>query len=102
MRILLSVSVLALSLLAIAADEPTTAAGFLKRGNDRYMKGKFAEAIKDYSECLRLEPKNIEALDGRGNAHFMAGKFAESVADFDAQVKLDPKLFNGHWRRGIS
>jgi lipoprotein NlpI len=87
---------------ALAFEEPKTAADFLKRGKQRFEKRDFTAAVKDFTECLRLDPRNTEALDARGSGHFMLGKFKESVADFDAYLKLVPKQANHHWRRGIS
>jgi lipoprotein NlpI len=95
---------LALALLPAAADtpEPKTAKDWLRRANEEYGRRKYAAAILSYSNCLKLEPDNTDALDGRGNAHFMRGKFAESVADFNRVIELRPEQANGHWRRGIS
>ena len=93
---------LALAGTALALDEPKTAAEYLKRGRQRYGKRDFSGAVKDFGECLRLDPRNTEALDSRGNAHFMLAEFEKSVADFDGYLKLVPKDANGHWRRGIS
>lgn len=102
MRCLATLSALVCLAVTSTADEPKDAAGYLKRGIERQGKRKFDEAIRDFTECLKLDPKNLEALDRRGSTYFFAGKFNESVADFDAQIKLDPKLADGHWRRGIS
>ena len=99
---LLALSALLVLCTVSAADEPSDTAGFLRRGDAHYGKRQFADAVKDYTACLKLDPKNAEALHHRGSAHFMVGKFAESVADFDAEIKLRPRVANGHWQRGIS
>src|SRR5262245_54997924 len=92
-----------LSILATADDaDPKTANGWLKRGAELFSKRKFADAVKAYTECLKLDPKNATALDSRGSTYFMLGKFKESVADFDSYIQLKPAEANGHWRRGIS
>ncbi len=87
---------------ALAFEEPKTADDYLKRGSQRFGKRDFKGAVEDFTECLRLQPRNAKALDARGSAYFMLAKFKESVADFDAYLKLEPKQANGHWRRGIS
>jgi lipoprotein NlpI len=98
---MLSALVVALApILAVADDK--TAAEYLKSGAQHFGKRQYADAVKDFTECLRLEPNNADALDRRGSGYFMLGKFKESVADFDAFLKLKPKEGNGHWRRGIS
>jgi lipoprotein NlpI len=87
---------------ALALEDPKSADDYLKRGSERFGKRDWKGAVEDFSEALRLEPRNAKALDNRGSAYFMLGKFKESVADFDAYLKLEPKQANGHWRRGIS
>ena len=88
--------------LALAADEPTTAKGWLQLGAKQYQKRDYDAAAESFGRCLALDKDNGDALDGRGSAQFMRGKFAESVADFDRAIKLRPETANGHWRRGIS
>jgi lipoprotein NlpI len=102
MRCLLALTVLFALVAPAFADEKMGASDFLARGKMRLAKRQYADAIADFTKCIDLDPKNVEAYDQRGSAHFMAGKFAESVADFDKQIKLDPKKADQHWRRGIS
>lgn len=84
------------------ADDETSADDYLKRGKMRLAKRQYADAVKDLTKCIELDPKSVDAFSERGSAYFMLGKFDESVADFDKQIKLDPKKANEHWRRGIS
>jgi lipoprotein NlpI len=93
---------LALAPTALALDDSKSAEYYLKRGTERFGERDYKGAIADFTECLRLELRNIDALDRLGSAYFMVSKFKESVADFDAYLKLVPKQANGHWRRGIS
>lgn len=102
MRRAVALCLFALPALAVA-DEKMSAADLLARGQMRLGKRLYADAARDFTSCIRLDPKNAAAHDGRGVAHFMLGKFAESVADFDRQVELEPKAkAKEHWRRGIS
>jgi len=48
------------------ADEPKTAAEYVKRGNHHRYWGEDGNAIADFTEALRLDPKNGLALSGRG------------------------------------
>src|SRR5215471_15589508 len=36
---------------------------YIYRGNGRYNKGDFDRAIADYTEAIRLEPKDVHAYD---------------------------------------
>jgi lipoprotein NlpI len=61
-----------------------------------------AEAVKAFTEVIKLEPKAVVALDRRGDAHLKLGNFKEAIADFDAYLKERPKDAPDHWRRGIA
>src|SRR5207248_2493372 len=61
-----------------------------------------AEAVKDFTEVIKLEPKAVVALDRRGDAYLKSGKFKEAIEDFDAYLKERPKDAPEHWRRGIA
>jgi tetratricopeptide (TPR) repeat protein len=49
------------------------------------------EAIKQFDEVLRLEPKNTEAFFNRGIAKHSSEKLTEALADFDAVLRLKPQ-----------
>lgn len=96
--------VLMLTLPATSAEpaDPTTAAGWLERANQRFAARQYEAAVAACTRCLERSPDQAEALDLRGSAEFMRGRFAASVADFDRYLRLRPEKANGHWRRGIA
>ena len=51
---------------------------------------------------LKLDPKDVDALQSRGCVNFKLGKFDASVADFDAFLAERPEAKKQHWQRGIS
>ncbi len=61
-----------------------------------------AEAVKEWTKLISLEPKAARAYDSRGDAQLKLGNFKEAVADFDEYLKTDPKFAPEHWRRGIA
>src|ERR1041384_7001864 len=63
---------------------------------------RYADAIRDLSAALKLEPKSAPLWQGRGEMNFKAGHFKESVADFDRVIELSPEQAPYHWQRGIS
>jgi tetratricopeptide (TPR) repeat protein len=46
--------------------DPVNAAGLTSRGNIFYAKQDYDRAIADFSEVLRLDPRNPAAYVGRG------------------------------------
>ena len=61
-----------------------------ERGLDLFAKGKLDNAIKEYEEAIRLDPKLAAAQSNLGSAHFAAGGFAEAAAAFQRACDLDP------------
>jgi lipoprotein NlpI len=61
-----------------------------------------AEAEKEWTKLIELEPKAVRAYDSRGDARLKQGKFKEAIEDFDTYLKSDPKFAPEHWRRGIA
>ena len=61
-----------------------------------------AEAVKSFTEVIKLEPKFATAYDRRGDAYLKLGKFKEAIEDFDKYLESNPKFAPDHWRRGIA
>jgi tetratricopeptide (TPR) repeat protein len=50
---------------------------------------KFAEAEREYSEVIRLDPHDVGAKISRGHARFYLGQFDAALRDFDDCVQQD-------------
>lgn len=72
------------------------------RGNAHLENGEWAEAIADYSEFLRLNPKNSEAYKNRGHAFCQEGEYDEAIVDFTKVIQLNPQDSNAHCKRGFA
>ncbi len=86
---------------AVAA-EPDAAQPLYVRGLAKAALHRPTDAVADYDQALKIDPKKVEIYDSRGSEQFKLGRFAESVADFDRYLEAVPKQAPGHWRRGIS
>lgn len=53
--------------------------------------GQFDNAIADFTESLRLKPRNAGALNNRGQANYSKGDFKSAVQDFTAAIAIDAK-----------
>jgi tetratricopeptide (TPR) repeat protein len=60
-----------------------------ERGLEFFSKGKLDNAIKEYEEAIRLDPKLAAAHNNLGGAHFAAGRFEEAAAAFRRACDLD-------------
>jgi tetratricopeptide (TPR) repeat protein len=64
---------------------------YLNRGNDNAALNQPDSAIADYSEAIKLDPRNIVALSSRAIAYFGKGDRERAIADYNAANTLDPK-----------
>ena len=83
-----------------APEPPQTASAFLYRGNTRWGQGDFERAIADYTEAIRLSPKDAELYRTRGNAWSHRREFEKAVADYSELIHLAPKDLQAHIGRG--
>ena len=60
------------------------------------LQGKFAEAIAELREAIRLEPGSARAHSGLGLALRADRKITESIAAYQEAIRLDPDLIDAH------
>jgi tetratricopeptide (TPR) repeat protein len=58
--------------------------------------GKFAEAIRHYSEALRIKPDHYKAHNNMGVALASQGKFEEAISHYREALRLNPKDAEAH------
>ena len=66
------------------------AESYLRRGLAHYEKGKYDQAIVDYTEALRLAPDFAAAYIFRGDVHREKGEYDRAIEDYDNAVRLCP------------
>jgi len=66
-------------------------AGFLQRGKAFTKKGKYDNAISDFTQAILAYPHQMEIYNHRAQAYFLKGDFAASVMDLTHAIKLNPK-----------
>ena len=59
--------------------------------SDWYNKGDYDQAIKDYSEAIKLDPGDADAWYNRGVAYKELGNEAKAKADFLKAEELEAK-----------
>ncbi len=64
---------------------------YYNRGLAHLRRDDLRQAIADWSETIRLDPKDADALVNRGTTYHREGKFALAIADYDRAIALDPK-----------
>lgn len=76
--------------------KPTTAAEFVKRGNQGFESGKYNEALADFEAALKLNSNLPEALSGKHTAEgwllLSEKKYKEALAKFDKAAAIKPDV----------
>ena len=76
------------------------ALAFVSRGTAYYQKGAFNRAISDFTEAIRLDPKNAVAFGIRGRAYSKKRNVDEAIADYTEAIRLNPKDDSAFYFRG--
>jgi tetratricopeptide (TPR) repeat protein len=84
---------------APVSDEPTDAAGFMRRGMAYASRGEFAQAIVDLTHACELEPADADCRYQRGLAYWHSGQREPALADFNAVIQRRPDDFDAYLAR---
>jgi tetratricopeptide (TPR) repeat protein len=71
------------------------------RGAAHLLKGETDQAIADFGEAIRLNPKSASAFNSRGDAWLHKGDLDRALADFDQAIGLNPSYAQPHLNRGL-
>lgn len=85
-------------------DQPelTDAEALIERGEGWYAGGEYAKAVRDFTEAIKLDPKNPAVYVSRGLANWAIRDLDKPMADFDEAIRLDPKNPKAHFGRGAT
>ena len=78
----------ALASMTTALSIAPTPAAYALRGTVQYKKQNWDAAIADYSEAIRRDARNGEALNNRAWTYYRMGRASEALPDADAAVRL--------------
>lgn len=73
-----------------------------KQANSYYDQGLWDNAITEYSEVLKIAPKNTEAMVNRGSAYSEKGEFDLAIADCTKAIEIDPENVIAYYNRSIA
>ena len=82
-------------------EEPTTATGFLDRGNRYSRNGVYHKAIQDYDSAIELDPGFAEAYYHRGCSWYEVGKNEDAINDLTRAIELNPTADSYYGQRAI-
>jgi tetratricopeptide (TPR) repeat protein len=61
------------------------------RGLAHRKRDELNEAVADYSQAIRLDPKYVPAYANRGYVFYMLKDYDSALVDFDKILELDPQ-----------
>ena len=63
---------------------------------------RWEEAISEFDEAIRLDPRYAPAYLYRGGSYFSLGQFERAIQDYDEAVRLNPRLAEAYVGRGVA
>ncbi|UPU36715.1 tetratricopeptide repeat protein [Geomonas paludis] len=82
-------------------DAPGDAGGHTSLGVVYESQGRYDEAVREYSEALRIRPNNIEARTNLGVVYDKTGRFNEAEREYKAVLNLDPRFTETYYNLGM-
>lgn len=82
-------------------DAAALSSAYINRGIARGQIGKPKDAIADFGEAIRLDPKNPIPYYNRGNTHFDLNRLDAAAADYDMALLNDPTFALAFYNRGL-
>jgi len=73
---------------------------FYNRAYAHHAKGNYDDAIADYDQAKRLNPKDAPTYNNRGNAYSKKGDYEHAIADYEQAIGLNPKDPSPYNNRG--
>ena len=93
---------MATKMLTAARTNEEKVALYLVRGPLYVNRGDTDKGIADFTEAIRLTPKDAVAYRDRGMAHLNKGDFDKALADLSAAIRLDPSDASAYFFRGFA
>lgn len=70
-----------------------------RRGEVKAEQGRNKEALLDFEDALRLNPKRWRAIHNRGVLAAQAGRFDDAFDDFNSTIEINPKFAKAYANR---
>ena len=100
-RIFLPIATASLCTLFLApAGRAQDAASMTKKGIADYKAGKLDDAIKDFDDAIKLDPKDAGNFRNRGIVYGKKKDYPKAIESYTGALKLNPKDVPSHQGRG--
>lgn len=82
-------------------EKSLTAQDYFRRGYRATHEGHKENAVKEYTEAIRLDPDYVHAYNNRGNLYRSFGEREKALKDYNKAIELNPQYAQGYNNRGI-
>ncbi len=72
-----------------------------KQGQELAKQGKQQAAIANYTEALKLNPKNASIYYQRGNSYYSQRAYEKAIKDYTAAIKIKANYNDAYYQRGL-
>jgi tetratricopeptide (TPR) repeat protein len=83
-------------------DLPRTAQELARSGYEDARRGQFAQAVRELTEAIKLDPKYPQAYLHRGASYVSLKEYDKAIADLDKAIELRPTLSAAYSNRGAA
>jgi len=84
----------------INADDPDIYSAYFYRGQGLLLLGKVDDALSDFTETIKRNPRYANAYKWRGIVYFKTNRYVEATNDFSRFIELEPDNPYGYVNRG--
>lgn len=81
--------------------ESLTARDHFRRGYRAAEEGRKQDAIKEYTEAIKMDPDYAAAYNNRGNLYRNLGDFEKALEDYNKAIELNLNYAIAYYNRGI-
>jgi tetratricopeptide (TPR) repeat protein len=75
---------------------------YINRGIEKYNKGDYKEAAKDFSQVIELDPNSVSAYYNRGNCWMKLKRYERAIEDFGKAIDIDSRYSTAYFNRGLA
>lgn len=88
-----------LALLACGEGNQADKQRFLIKGNDALERQEYKEALRYYTEALKIDSCYTDALNNVGIVQYENGSYGDAVLNYDAALQCDPEFWDAYANR---
>lgn len=81
-------------------SEPPAGVADLQRGMENLLKGRYEQAVADFTKALEFMPGTAEAYSGRARAQEKLKRYDRALADYSKLIELNPQAPAAYIGRG--